>query len=221
MFAKMMEQPNTYTPLQLFEASVAAVRSNRHDDAIRLIELGLERNPYYRDAVFNLATLYHRQKQFDKMTPLAERLLDLDPNNPDNLRIYAGALQGPAETLKKKVDQLQQERGKKAELDATIKQLQAQNDSVLKYVELSMNAPIRVKVQNMQTAGSTTTVTGTVENRSESPKTFDLKFEFLDAQGNVVASESTTVQTQPNGDASFRVEASGPGVVAWRYEPVI
>jgi tetratricopeptide (TPR) repeat protein len=89
MFAKMMEQPNTYTPLQLFEASVAAVRSNRHDDAIRLIELGLERNPYYRDAVFNLATLYHRQKQFDKMTPLAARLLDLDPNNPDNLRIYA------------------------------------------------------------------------------------------------------------------------------------
>jgi tetratricopeptide (TPR) repeat protein len=221
MFAKMIAEPNTYSPLQLFEASVAAVRADRHDDAIRLIELGLERNPYYRDAIFNLATLYHRKKEYEKMMPLAQQLLELDPNNPDNYRIYAGALQGPAERYKVEAEALQKERGKKAQFDATMKKLQTQNDSVLKYVQLSQESPVSVKVQNMQTAGSTTTLTGTVENRSESPKTFDLKFEFLDAQGNVVASESATVQTDAKGAGTFRVEAAAPGVVAWRYAPVI
>jgi tetratricopeptide (TPR) repeat protein len=221
LFARMLEQPQTYTPLQLFEASVAAVRADRTDDAIRLIELGMERNPYYRDAIFNLATLYHRKKEFEKMMPLAEKLLELDPNNPDNYRIYAGALQGPAEALKIEAEKLQKERGKRAQFDATMKKLQAQNDSVLKYVQLSQEAPVRVVVQQMQSAGATTTLTGTIENRSESPKTFDLKFDFLDAQGNVVASESTTVETDANGTKSFRIETGGQGIVGWRYAPVI
>lgn len=221
LFSKMIEQPSTYTPLQLFEASVAAVRAERIDDAIKLMELGLERNPYYRDAIFNLATLYHRRKNYEKIAPLAERLLELDPNNPDNFRIYAGALQGPAERYKAQAEELQKQRGKKAEFDATMKKLQAQNDSVLKYVQLSQEAPVRVTVQNMQTSGATTTLTGTIENRSDAAKAFDLKFEFLDAQGNVVASESTTVQTDAKGSQSFRLEASGEGIVAWRYAPVI
>ncbi|HSJ64941.1 MAG TPA: hypothetical protein VK922_13705 [Gemmatimonadaceae bacterium] len=221
MFTTMIAEPTSYTPLQLFEASVAAVRANRTEDAIKLIEAGLERNPYYRDAIFNLATLYHRQKAYDKITPLAERLLKLDPNNPDNFRIYAGALQGPAEQYKAQAESLQKQRGKQAEFNATMKKLEAQNDSVLKYVQMSHEAPVRVTVQDMQTAGATTTLTGSIENRSASAKTFDLKFEFLDAQGNVVASDSTTVETEANGSKSFRVQASGQGIVAWRYAPVI
>ena len=221
LFAKMLDQPETYTPLQLFEASVAAVRADRPEDAVRLMELGLERNPYYRDAIFNLATLYHRQKEFEKMMPLAKRLLEIDPNNPDNFRIYAGALQGPAESLKVEAEKLQKERGKKAQFDATMKKLQAQNDSVLKYVQLSQESPVRVSVQQMQSSGATTTVTGVVENRSDAPKTFDLKFEFLDAQGNVVASESTTVQTDAKGSQTFTIEAGGEDIVAWRYAPLI
>lgn len=221
LFSKMLSEPETYTPLQLFEASVAAVRAERTEDAIRLMELGLERNPYYRDAIFNLATLYHRQKEFDKMMPLAERLLEVDPNNPDNFRIYAGALQGPAESLKVEAEKLQKERGKKAQFDATMKQLNAQNDSVIKYVQLSQETPVRVTVQQMQSAGATTRISGTIENRSDAPKSFDLKFEFLDTEGNVVASESTTVQTDAKGSQSFTVEAGGEGIVAWRYAPVI
>jgi tetratricopeptide (TPR) repeat protein len=217
----MLEQPETYTPLQLFEASVAAVRAERTEEAVRLMELGLDRNPYYRDAIFNLATLYHRQKEFSKMMPLAQRLLELDPNNPDNFRIYAGALQGPAESLKVEAEKLQKERGKRAQFNATMKKLEAQNDSVLKYVQLSQETPVKVSVQQMQTSGATTTVSGIIENRSDAPKTFDLKFDFLDAQGNVVASESTSVQTDAKGTQSFTVEAGGEGIVAWRYAPVI
>jgi len=221
LFSKMLEQPETYTPLQLFEASVAAVRAERTEEAVRLMELGLDRNPYYRDAIFNLATLYHRQKEFSKMMPLAQRLLELDPNNPDNFRIYAGALQGPAESLKVEAEKLQKERGKRAQFNATMKKLEAQNDSVLKYVQLSQETPVKVSVQQMQTSGATTTVSGIIENRSDAPKTFDLKFDFLDAQGNVVASESTSVQTDAKGTQSFTVEAGGEGIVAWRYAPVI
>lgn len=221
LFSKMLDEPTSYTPLQLFEASVAAVRADRTEDAIRLMELGLERNPYYRDAIFNLATLYHREKKFDKMMPLAERLLELDPNNPDNFRIYAGALQGPAESYKAEAEKLRNERGKKAQFDAAMKRLQAQNDSVLKYVQMSQETPVRLTVQQMMTSGATTTLTGTIENRSDAAKSFDIKFEFLDAQGNVVSSESTTVQTGAKGSQAFKIETSGQGIVAWRYAPVI
>lgn len=221
LFTEMLNEPTKYTPLQLFEASVAAVRANRTEDAIKLIELGLERNPYYRDAIFNLATLYHRKKEYEKMAPLAERLLELDPNNPDNFRIYAGAMQGPAEKYKAEAESLRNQRGKKAQFDAAMAKLQAQNDSVIKYVEMSDKSPVKVVVQQMQTAGATTTLTGTIENRTDAPKTFDLKFDFLDAQGNVIASESTTVETGPKSTESFTIEAGGEGIVAWRYAPVI
>jgi hypothetical protein len=62
---------------------------------------------------------------------------------------------------------------------------------------------------------------GTIENRSDAAKTFDVKFDFLDAQGNVVATESTTVQTDAKGEQTFRLETAGQGIVAWRYAPVI
>ena len=221
LFSEMLGEPAKYTPLQLFEASVAAVRANRTEEAIKLIELGLERNPYYRDAIFNLATLYHREKEFEKMLPLAKRLLELDPNNPDNFRIYAGAMQGPAESYKEEAESLRGQRGKKAQFDAAMAKLQAQNDSVLKYVQMSQETPVKVVVQQMQTAGATTTVTGTIENRTDAPKTFDLKFDFLDAQGNVIASESATVETGAKASQSFTIEAGGEGIVAWRYAPVI
>lgn len=221
LFSKMLSEPQSYTPLQLFEASVAAVRADRTDEAIKLMELGLERNAYYRDAIFNLATLYHRQKQYDKMMPLAKRLLEIDPNNPDNFRIYAGAMQGPAEEYKAEAEQLRNNRAKRAQFDAAMKKLQAQNDSVLKYVQLSQETPVRVTVQQMQTTGGTTTLTGTIENRSDAAKSFDLKFDFLDAQGNVVSSQSTTVQTNANGSQTFKVETTGEGIVAWKYAPVI
>lgn len=221
LFSRMLNNPGEYTPLQLFEAGVAAVRADRNEDAIKLMEAGLERNPYYRDAVFNLATLYHGAKEYDKILPLAKRLLELDPNNPDNYRIYAGAMQGPAESLKAQAEKLQGDRSKRAEFEEVRKRLVAANDSVLKYVELSTTSPVRVTVQQMQAAGATTTLMGTIENRSDAAKTFDLKFDFLDAQGNVVATESTTVQTDAKGEKTFRIETAGEGIVAWRYAPVI
>lgn len=220
MFAKMLDEPRKYTSLQLFEASVAAVRANRLEDATKLLELGLERNSHYRDALFNLATLYHRQKAYDKVMPIAQRLLEVDPNNPDNFRIYAGAMQGPAEQYKAEAEKLRNDRAKRAQFDAVMKKLAAANDSVIKYVELSQKAPVRLTVQSLETAGATTTLVGSIENRTEAAKTFELQFTFLDAQGNVVSSGSTTIEAGAQERKDFRVETSGDGIVAWKYAPL-
>ncbi|MFL5581329.1 MAG: hypothetical protein ACJ8AO_13230, partial [Gemmatimonadaceae bacterium] len=82
-----------FTDLQLFDAGANAAILNQNDVARTLLGRGLAMNPYYRDALFNLANIYWTAEQADSLSAVATRLVQVDPDNPDNWRMLAAAQQ--------------------------------------------------------------------------------------------------------------------------------
>ena len=205
IFAKMLENPGSYTDIQLFEAGTNAARANQDKEAVTLLEAGLQKNPYYRDALFNLANIYFTQENAEKMGATVKRLVEVDPNNPDNWRLVAGSYQ-----LKQK----------SAKSGSAAKK--AYTDSLLQNLQKSEKMPVRVSVSEFRHAGAKHMLAGTIENLSDKAMSnVALKVEFLDATGKVVASQTATVpQVAPKSSQGFRVETDQTGIVAYRYAPI-
>src|SRR5687767_6542620 len=100
VFTEMLKDPSKYTDSQLLEGGTNAFNSRRFDDAAKLFEAVLQRNPYYRDALFNLANTYWSLKDWNKMLPVAHRLSQVDPNNEDAWRLLAIADKGRGDVAK-------------------------------------------------------------------------------------------------------------------------
>ena len=203
IFSAMLTNPSAYSELQLFEAGVGAARAQRAADAAKLFEAGLERNPYYRDALYNLANMYMGLQEGDKMLPVARRLVEVDPSNPNNWTLLAASYQ----VMSKK------------ETNAARKK--ALNDSVLKYIEMGEKLPVAVTFSAFDHAGATHRLVGNVENRAAAEKTFKGRFEFLDATGKVVATKEQSIGPVPaKGRLQFEVVVEQAGIVAFRYAPL-
>ena len=204
IYSEMMTNPAKFTDIQLFEAASGLAMAKKYPDAAKLYEAGLQANPYYRDALFNLATVYFEQKEYDKMLPVANRLVQIDPSNPDNWRQLAAAYQGLMRTTK----------------DAKMRK--AHQDTLLKYLGKSDSMPVRVSFSEFRHAGSKHTLSGMIENRGKKPGNYTLKVEFVDRQGTVVATEQKVVgPVNPNQTMPFTVQTDKAGIVAFRYAPII
>ena len=202
IYAEMMSNPGKFSDIQLFEAGSALAMAKKFGDAAKLYEAGLQANPYYRDALFNLSTVYFEQKQYDKMLPVANRLVQVDPSNPDNWRQLAAAYQGLMRNAK----------------DAKVRK--AHQDTLLKYLGKSDSLPVKVSFSDFRHAGAKHTLTGMIENRGKTPGNYTLKVEFVDKQGTVVATEQKVIgPVNPKQTVPFTVETENAGIVALRYEP--
>ena len=202
IFNDMLANPSAYSELQLFEAGVGAARAQRAADAARLFEAGLQRNPYYRDALYNLANMYMGLQDSEKMLPVTRRLVEVDPSNPNNWTLLAASYQVQA----------------KKETNAARKK--ALNDSVLKYIEMGEKLPVAVTFSAFDHSGATHRLVGSVENRGTAARTFKARFEFLDATGKVVATKEQTVGPVPAKERmQFEVVVEQAGIVAFRYAP--
>ena len=203
IYADMMSNPSKFTDIQLFEAGSALAMAKKYDDAVKLYEAGLQSNPYYRDALFNLATVYFERKEYDRMVPIATRLVQIDPSNPDNWRQLAAAYQGMMRTAK----------------DPKVKK--AHQDTLLKYLSKSDSMPVKVSFSDFRHAGAKHTLQGMVENRGKKPGTYTLKIEFVDRQGTVVSTEQAVVgPVAPNQSVPFTVTTEKTGIAAFRYAPI-
>lgn len=199
IYSEMLNNPGKFTDLQLFEAASGASSAKRDVEAVKLFQSGLEKNPYYRDALFNLSNTYFAMKQAEPMRPVLERLLEVDPNNPDNWRLYAGYWQIRNQ----------------AEKDAAKKRVIT--DSLLQNLSRSEKMPMRVSIGALSHAGANHTLQGSVENRGTKDASYTLKFDFLDSKGAVVASQETAVgPVAPGANASFTVKVQKEGIVAYR-----
>ena len=205
IYTKMLADPSGYTDIQLFEAGSNAARANQNKEAATLLEAGLKKNPYYRDALFNLANVYFTLEDAEKMAPVVKRLVEVDPNSPENWRLVAGNYQ-----LKQKA----------AKAGTAAKK--AYTDSLLQNLQKSEKMPVRVSVREFTHAGAKHTLGGMIENLGDKPMAnVALKIEFLDATGNVVTTQTASVpQVAPKSSQSFRVEAEQNGIVAYRYAPI-
>lgn len=203
LFSQMLANPGQYTEVQLFEAGVGAARAKRQEEAARLFEAGLKKNPYHRDALYNLANMYMGLQDAAKMHATTQRLLEVDPSNPNNWTLLAASYQTMAKT------------------ESNAAKKKALNDSVLKYIEKGEKLPVALTFNAFDHSGATHRLSGTVENRSAAEKTYKVRFEFLDANGGVVATKEQSIgPVAPKARSSFEVVVEQSGIVAYRYAPV-
>jgi tetratricopeptide (TPR) repeat protein len=205
VFSEMLADPSKYTDSQLLEGGTNAFNATRFDAAAKLFEAVLQRNPYYRDALFNLANTYWSQKAWDKMMPVAQRLAQVDPNNEDAWQLLAIAYKGRGD-IAKAAKNLALER---AMYDTAVKSVQRKNalTSRLAFTQFAHDGPKH-------------TLRGTVENTSATAATYTVRFEFLDKEGQPVAAKDVTVgPVEPKKTAPFVVEVNQAGIVSFRYAP--
>jgi tetratricopeptide (TPR) repeat protein len=158
--------------------------------AAKAYEIGLVKNPYSRDALYNLSAIYFLNGDTSKLLPVVQRLYALDPMNKNTLAKLVGAWQ-----------------------------LVGRKDTVLRYLQIAEALPFEVAVSSFSTTDKAATVEGLVTNGGSKPSTpVKLTWEFLDAKGGVVATQAQDVPAVNAGaNSGFKLKADGAGIVAWRY----
>jgi len=203
VYAPMIANPSKYGELSLVHAGVVATRNGRQADAIKLFDAAFAQNPYSRDAINNLAATYIQNNEYPKAFPLINRLVAIDPSNPDNALLYAFAYQGMYKGTKDK------------------KLQKIYTDSLVYFNNKSENAPVKLTVNEFTRRADLTTLAGTIENRDKTPKTYNLSVDFLDKSGAVISTELATVgPVAPKSTGKFRITSPKGGVYGYRYKPL-
>lgn len=207
----VMAHADVVTALDLFSTGVSLFRYERFERAIRAFNLGLEKNPYYRDGLFNLTQSYFgianpsdepegteptpeemevRQEASVEMLAAAKRLTKIDPFNESSMRLLAAAYQ-----------------------------MTGDQDSTMAWLERIEMLPYEVTVEQFQPSANGYQLRGEVTNLMEDPLTIPgLIMEFVDAEGKVIESETFGGDTlDPEEAASFQFDLVGEGIQAWRY----
>jgi tetratricopeptide (TPR) repeat protein len=220
VYADQLSNPTKYNDLALTQAGVIASQAGRHDDAAKLFASALEQNRFQRDALNNLAATYMQQKKFEPMLPLAQRLIAIDPANPDNYLFVAIAYQGLANATKVPAQ-------KKAYTDSLIKwnrQSEAQTAKVTfsEFTRSDSRATLGVNVENLNkkaAAARPARPGAAATGAASAPRTYALTVEFLDKDGNVVDTQQASVgPVAPGETKQGRVESAKGGIVAFRYK---
>ena len=83
------------------ERAYDAINSGQSEAAMETYKTILDNAPNNTQALFGLATLYHRARQFDKARPLYSKLLSVDPNHRDGFNNFLVLLadEAPREAL--------------------------------------------------------------------------------------------------------------------------
>jgi tetratricopeptide (TPR) repeat protein len=203
VYAPLLANPSKYGEISLVHAGVVATRNGHQADALKLFDAALAQNPYSRDAINNLAATYIQNNEFPKAFPLIDRLVTLDPSNPDNQLLYAFAYQGLYKGTKDK------------------KLQKVYTDSLVYFNNKSENMPVKLAVTEFTRRPDQTLLAGTIENRGTTPKTYTVNVEILDKAGTVISTETTTVgPVAPKKSGTFKITSAKGGAYGYRYKPV-
>jgi tetratricopeptide (TPR) repeat protein len=214
VFGAMASNPDKYSDASLFEAGVSAARSEKPKEASALFEAGLKKNPFSRDALFNISLTLQKLERWNDADGYLRRLVKLDPENPEVYQVFALNYQGLAKIAKEAAT-------KKPDTSPEAKAYAAVNDSLLLYFKRYQDAPVKVTFNLWSHDGDKHVLAGTVENLTDAEKSYTLKFDFLSATGDVVTSkEASVVSVASKRTKSFRLEVDGTGVIAFRYAPL-
>jgi tetratricopeptide (TPR) repeat protein len=202
-YSVILQDPSHYGEAALLNAGLVATQAKHSDDAVKLFSAVLEHNPNQRDALNNLAASYVGTKEYDKMFPYIDRLVSLDPNNADNWLLYAYAYTG---LLKGTKDP---------------KLVKSYTDSLIKYNGKAEKLNTRVTLSNFSHTQHETTLSGSIENRAKTAKSYTMQVDFLDASGNVLGTQSVNVgPVAPQTTEPFTVTLKDQDAVAFRYKPL-
>ena len=203
LLAPLVATPAAYSDLTLILAADVARAFSRTSDAMAMYVGALAKNANIRDANYFLSYMYYEAKQPDKMIPLTEKLIEIDPSNGDNylMRAYAYQLMTAAERDPRKKAELQKKQDEFAGREST----------------LATQHKLLITRFERREAGAA--LGGTIENFTKAVRSFSLKMEFLDTAGNVAETMTTDVAgVKPGERGTFDFTATKPGIVAYRYE---
>jgi tetratricopeptide (TPR) repeat protein len=176
---------------------VGHYQAKRFADAAGDFLKALEREPYHRVALINLAYTYNELKDGPRLLATAERLLSREPFH---------------------------ETARRLEVQAYV--LQENRTKGLEAVRRLDGLPVTVDSVQFQSTPEKATVTGVVRGRAATnpdktpvkPAAITLVFELLDAQGGVVATSEVAIPPlAPDARHPLAIEAAGAGIVDWRY----
>jgi tetratricopeptide (TPR) repeat protein len=202
-YSDVLADPSKHSDQQLVEAGVVFVNGGRPADGVKLFEAALAQNPFYRDALLDIAATYRLMGNPEKVGPYARRLVDIDPNNADGWQLLVEGYQAAVAAGK----------------DSKAKK--AASDSLVTTMRTVQTLPAKVSVSSFASVGGKRVLSGTVENLAAAPKSYSLKVEFLDKSGSVVATQTADVgPLAPKESKPFTVTAEQGGVVAYRYAPL-
>ena len=237
VWAPMLASPGDYEYNDLLNSAVNAARANRSADAGKLFEATLAQNPYNRDALFNVAVTYLSMEQNDKIGPIVERLVAVDPGNPDNYNLAARAYLALGKAA---------QAAKKAPLAG------AYNDSTVAWYNRGNSLPVEVTFTEFSPNDKNVTLAGSVldrrdkieanatppvgakpvkgakakagmkpEVKSFAPKAITMSFTALDKTGQALGTETVTTEPLSPGQRSkFKFTINAPNVAAYRYKIV-
>jgi hypothetical protein len=94
-------------------------------------------------------------------------------------------------------------------------------DSLVYWNAKSENAPVKLAVTEFTRRPTETTISGTVENRGTTSKTYTVSVELLDKNGTVVDTQTASVgPVSPKSTGRFKVTSGKGGVYGYRYKPL-
>lgn len=168
-----------------------AAASSTYKLAAQAFEGGVRLNPYYRDGLFNLVNTYLQLNDSAGMLPVAQRLVRADPMNRMSLRLLAFSHQ------------------RVGHVDSTLYYLRMADSTLSTDITVSEFGPLEQSAE----------IKGLVTNMRPTPsKPFKLVFDFLNAKGEVLATQSADIPAiAPQETHQFDLKATVPGVAAWRY----
>jgi len=159
--------------------------------AAQALDASLKLNPYYRETLIHRANTALGQRDPATALELSRRLIAIDPMNKQSIQIMAYS---------------QRASGK---IDSTLHYFRMHDSTLIADVTIS---------QFDSTDGGRD-VKGLVTNpRATASPPLSFAFEFLNAKGEVVATDTVQVPAiQPSQSQVIEIHPKGAGIVAWRY----
>lgn len=205
IYDSLLANADEMNSLDLFNAGVKLFNADEFQRAARTFVAGLQNNPYHRDALYNLCNTYlamandeelpqsERDEAVANMREMANRLIEVDPQNRDPRRLLAAALQLAGD-----------EDGAVAAMD--------EMNTFTYEVSVDISRPLPGG-DGYELHGRLTNLVDDAETTTDT-----LTFEFMNAAGEVVGTDTVAPETLPAGGSTrFSLGAVGEGIVAWRY----
>jgi len=178
-------------PDVLIEAGRGALRANLFVVATKLLTRALERRPFDRDALLDLANGYLALRDSTGLLATAQRLAGVDPLNRATLRMLAAGWD-----------------------------LRARGDSAKKYKDLADGGlQVEIGVTTFLADSAGYTLSGVASNGGSAASAAQhITFEFLDAQGAVRGTQTIDIPPlPPQGTQPIELHVSGRDLTGWRY----
>ncbi len=226
VYADLLAKPGSGTDVSLTMGGVIATRANKTDDAIKLFEAAVAKNPYSRDGLRNLAATYYAKEQFMKMFAPSQKLVSIDPNNNDAWMMFAYASQGLAKAVKappaeKKGVVLKPDEKKAldAASAAATAEKRAWTDSLVKYQTIAEALPVKVEVTSFLRTAKESTLGLQFEQMLATDGTYNVTVEFIDAAGTVVGTATQSVGPLKKGaPKGVTFKAAAQNAAGYRYK---